>query len=91
MKNTCIKGVMLIGICALGFSQNTEAQSTYTISDSKANDMKLSGTSSMHDWDMNTHVFAGEAQFDLEKNGGSEQITALNSLTFSLLTTNLPC
>jgi len=90
MKNNFIKDALLIGICVFGFNQNSEAQSTYTISsDAKANGMKLSGTSSMHDWDMNAHVFAGEAQFDVKKQGDGEQITGLNSLTFSLPVVNL--
>lgn len=64
------------------------AQSSYTISDSKSNDMKLSGTSSLHDWDMNAHAFTGKAQFDFKK-GEGQILVGINSLTFSLPVTIL--
>jgi len=50
--------------------------------------MKLSGTSSFHDWDMNAHAFTGKAEFDF-KNGDDQILIGLNSLTFSLPVTNL--
>ena len=64
------------------------AQSTYTISEPKSNHMKLSGTSSLHDWEMNAHEFTGTAQFDFRKDD-SQTLVGLNSLTFSLPVDNL--
>ena len=74
--------------CLVSFSQVALAQSTYLISDSKSNDMKLSGTSSLHDWDMNAHAFTGKAEFDFKKDD-DQILVGLNSLTFSLPVINL--
>ena len=88
MKKNQHKIILLWAFCLFGFSQIIWAQSDYTISESKSNDMKLSGTSSLHDWDMNTHDFTGKAQFDFKK-GDDQILIGLNSLTFSLPVTNL--
>ncbi len=88
MKNNSKRSVTLMVCCLLSFGQVALAQSTYTISDSKSNDMKLSGTSSLHDWEMKASVFSGKAQFDF-KNGDDQTLVGLNSLTFSLPVTNL--
>ena len=82
------KIILLLAFCLFGFSQLIRAQSDYAINDSKSNDMKLSGTSSLHDWDMNAHVFTGKAQFDFKKDD-HEALVGLNSLSFSLPVTNL--
>jgi len=87
MKNIR-QGFVLITIFLIGVSQMAIAQSTYSISDSKTNSMKLSGTSSMHDWDMNAHTFTGEAQFDFKK-GDDQKLTAVKGLSFCLTATNL--
>lgn len=78
---------LLIAICLSGFTQLVLAQSSYTIPESKTNDIKLSGTSSMHDWDMSAHAFTGEAQFTLA--GDDQQLSELNALSFSLPVSNL--
>ena len=88
MKKNQHKIILLLAFCLLGFGQIIWAQSDYTISESKSNDMKLSGTSSLHDWDMNAHDFTGKAQFDFKK-GDDQILIGLNSLTFSLPGTNL--
>lgn len=88
MKKNLYKIILLLAFCLFGFSQIIWAQSDYTISESKSNDMKLSGTSSLHDWDMNAHDFTGKAQFDFKK-GDDQILIGLNSLTFSLPVTNL--
>lgn len=85
MKNNYKQFIILIVFC---LTQVAVAQSSYAISDSKSNDMKLSGTSSLHDWDMNANYFMGKAQFDFKK-GYNQTLVGLNSLTFSLPVTNL--
>jgi hypothetical protein len=64
MKKNQHKIILLLAFCLLGFSQIIWAQSDYTISESKSNDMKLSGTSSLHDWDMNAHDFMDAIKLD---------------------------
>lgn len=88
MKNNHKRGITLVVCCLVSFSQVALAQSTYVISDSKSNDMKLSGTSSLHDWDMNAHAFTGKAEFDFKKDD-DQILVGLNSLTFSLPVINL--
>jgi len=88
MKNNHKRGITLVVCCLVSFSQVALAQSTYLISDSKSNDMKLSGTSSLHDWDMNAHAFTGKAEFDFKKDD-DQILVGLNSLTFSLPVINL--
>ncbi|PZX51522.1 YceI-like domain-containing protein [Algoriphagus ratkowskyi] len=88
MKNNYKHGITLIVYCLFSFGQVVVAQSTYLIDDSKSNDMKLSGTSSLHDWEMNAQAFSGKAQFDLKKDD-NQTLVGLSSLTFSLPVTNL--
>ncbi|HKR06828.1 MAG TPA: YceI family protein [Bacteroidia bacterium] len=78
----------LATICITGFSQILPAQSTYKLSGSKDNNMKLSGTSTRHDWVMTAHAFTGEAQFGFNPEN-ENQLTSLESLTFSLPVLNL--
>lgn len=80
--------ILLLAFCFSGFSLSAQAQSDYAISNAKANEMKLSGTSSLHDWVMITHTFTGKAQFDFKK-GSDQTITGIKTLTFSLPVTNL--
>lgn len=82
------KPLILAAICLFVNCPDILAQLNYTINASKANDMKLSGTSSLHDWDMTAHTFTGEAQFSFEK-GNNKQLTSINSLSFSLPVKNL--
>jgi polyisoprenoid-binding protein YceI len=80
--------ILTLAIGLFGFCQLIEGQTLYMIGDSKLNDMKLSGTSSLHDWDMNTNLFTGEAQFNF-KQDDDQTLVGLNSLSFSLPVTNL--
>ena len=75
-------------LCLLGLGSIVNAQSTYHINEVEANNMKLSGTSTFHDWTMNARTFSGEAQFEFTK-GNDHQLTVLRSLTFCLETLNL--
>lgn len=64
------------------------SQSVYKITDSKDIDMKLSGTSTLHNWAMNAQTFTGEAQFGF-KSGSGDELTSLKSLSFNLNVTDL--
>jgi polyisoprenoid-binding protein YceI len=86
MKNNLTKSFLLIAICIMGFSALLHAQSIYKVDDSKDNDIKLSGTSTFHNWSMNAQSFYSEAQFGFQP---GNQLASINSLTFSLLVTNL--
>lgn len=88
MKNNFKQILVLTAICIMGFSTLLHAQSAYKISASKNNNMKLSGTSTFHDWTMNAQTFTGEAQFDFKPGNGGE-LAAVKSLTFSLAVANL--
>jgi polyisoprenoid-binding protein YceI len=62
--------------------------SNYKIENTKESDMKLSGTSTLHDWTMSTPTFTSEAEFDISTSN-DHSLTALKSLTFSLAVRNL--
>lgn len=88
MKNKIRKYIILTVALYISFSSVLSAQTQYKISDSKEIEMKLSGTSTLHDWEMNTRTVTGEAQFRF-KNGNINQLTALDNLKFSLAVLNL--
>ncbi len=50
--------------------------------------MKLSGTSTFHNWIMNAGTFTGAAQFDFAAGAGGK-MESIKSLSFSLPVTNL--
>jgi len=92
MKKNFKQKILVIGICTIicviGFSKVPYSLSNYKINDSKDNDMKLSGTSTLHKWAMDARTFTGEAQFNF-KPGIDNQLTSLKSLSFSLVVLNL--
>jgi polyisoprenoid-binding protein YceI len=85
MKNNFKTIPFMIAICVIGFTTVLRAQTAYKIAESKNNNMKLSGTSTLHDWTMNAQIFNSEAQFVLT----GRQISLLKSLTFSLAVADL--
>ena len=70
------------------FCSATQAQSVYHINPVKSVNMKLSGTSTLHKWDMNAHSFTGNAQFGFNPANAAE-LTSIESLSFSLPVINL--
>jgi polyisoprenoid-binding protein YceI len=83
------KNILLLLLSANFFSgQPLFTLSNYKIENTKQSDMKLSGTSTLHDWTMRTPTFTSEAQFDFTTSN-DHQLTALKSLTFSLAVRNL--
>ena len=85
MKKIIKKGWLLITICIVGFSHNLYSQPLYQVSSSKNNDMKLSGTSTLHNWTMDSKTFTGNAQFGQN----TRQVTSIKSLDFALIVLNL--
>jgi polyisoprenoid-binding protein YceI len=71
----------------MGLTPVAHAQTEYKISNSKSNDMKLSGTSTLHKWDMNAQSFNGQARFVFKP--GTTQLDAISSLDFVLAVQNL--
>jgi polyisoprenoid-binding protein YceI len=88
MKNTIKQITTLIAICIMGFTSTLRAQSVYKLTSSKDINMKLSGTSTLHDWTMNAQTFGGEAQFSF-KPGDARQLSSVKALTFSLAVVDL--
>ncbi len=74
IKKTVLIIIGVISICFQG-----KAQSFYKISDAKSNNIKLSGTSTLHDWTMNAPLFSGEVQFGIVGND-IQTISAFNLL-----------
>jgi polyisoprenoid-binding protein YceI len=85
MKNNFKYALVLTAICTMGFSNMLIAQSTYNITTSKDADMKLSGTSTLHNWSMDAKTFTGQAVFNIS----AGKLAGLNSLTFALSVANL--
>ncbi len=78
-----IKGLALIAM--IGIANIGNGQATYKIQDSKDVAMKLTGTSTVHDWEMEAKKATGEAQF-VFKNG---ELQSVESLTFALAVKDL--
>jgi len=85
MKNNFKTIPFMIAICVIGFTTVLRAQTNYKVAESKNNNMKLSGTSTLHDWTMNAQVFSSESQFVVK----DHQISSLKTLSFSLAVTDL--
>lgn len=66
----------------LGCSVYLNAQGKHTLSNSKST-MSLSGTSTMHDWTMNSKGFSSETLFQFDSGSGKE-LKGIQSLQFSL-------
>lgn len=64
------------------------AQGQYSIKPSNSGSMKLSGTSSLHNWSMKASSFTGNAQFVFAGDNAS-QMASIGSLGFSLKVSDL--
>jgi polyisoprenoid-binding protein YceI len=69
-------------VLVIGSMQLIHAQTKYKIQETKDIDMKLSGTSTLHNWTMETQIFTGEAQFGFKS--GNVQLNSIKSLSFNL-------
>jgi polyisoprenoid-binding protein YceI len=88
MNNYFKRICLLLTVSLFGVSYVILAQSNYKITDSRDISMKLSGTSTLHDWVMNAQTFTGEAQFVFEKSNTS-QLKVIKSLSFNLIVKDL--
>lgn len=88
MKNIYTQSLVFVAICIMGFSHIPPSVSTYKINNSKDNSMKLSGTSTLHKWAMNTGTFTGEAQFGFTSDSDTK-LNSVNALNFSLAVLSL--
>ena len=88
MKKNIRQRTAAIAFFIIGAISSTQAQPTYKIQETKDIDMKLSGTSTLHNWVMNAQNTTGVAQFGFKGTGNAE-LNTLTSLTFSLLVTDL--
>jgi polyisoprenoid-binding protein YceI len=85
MKISFKQALVMLVICIIGCSQQLYSQETYKINESKDINMKLSGTSTLHKWTMNTKAFTGEAQFGFS----NHLLNTVKSLNFSLAVEDL--
>jgi hypothetical protein len=88
MTKTFKHAFLLTSISIIGFISLLPAQSTYKISESKDIDMKLSGTSTLHNWTMDAKTFSGDAIFFFTP-GNANELSFLKALTFSLVVQDL--
>lgn len=87
MKSILKQIPVMIAMCIIGYSAPLHAQSVYKVAP-RDNNMKLSGTSTLHNWTMNAQAFGGEAQF-VFKPGNDRQLNSIKALTFSLAVADL--
>ncbi|RXG11669.1 YceI-like domain-containing protein [Leeuwenhoekiella aestuarii] len=64
------------------------AQETFTIEKTRQIDMRLNGSSTLHDWEMDAKKSNGEARFTFDTNDGNT-LKSLDALTFNLEVLNL--
>ena len=88
MKKNIKQSIIVMALTITGSLQFIQAQSAYKIEQTKDIDMKLSGTSTLHNWVMNAQNTTGVAAFGFKGTGNTE-LNSLKSLTFSLLVTDL--
>lgn len=75
--------IVMIAFANIGFTQVK-----YKIQKNEAIDMKLNGTSTLHDWEMNAKSATGEAQF-MFNSANDKELASLKSLTFKLVVKDL--
>jgi polyisoprenoid-binding protein YceI len=88
MKKNIKQSILLITLSLIASIELTQAQSTYKIQETKDVNMKLSGTSTLHNWEMSAQNTTGIAEFGF-KGTGELELNSLKSLTFSLIVTDL--
>ena len=88
MKLNLKQSLLLIAAFIMGYSNILSAQSIYKIGNSKNNELKIAGTSTLHDWTMSAKSFTGTAELGF-KPGNDNELVSVKSLTFSLPVLNL--
>jgi polyisoprenoid-binding protein YceI len=83
-----LKGLALTLLCVTGLYNIGYSQSRYKIKETKDVAIKLFGTSSLHDWEMEAITTTGEAQFEFKLGSESDPIS-IKSLSFALQVADL--
>jgi polyisoprenoid-binding protein YceI len=83
-----LKSLTLILLFVMGNYNIGYSQSTYKVKETKDVDMKLMGTSSLHDWEMDALTTTGEAQF-VFKPGSESDLVSIKSLSLSIQVADL--
>lgn len=83
LRNSVTAFALIMIMAIVSFSQGLQAQSIYKVS--AGSQIKVSGTSNLHDWNMLASSFQCEGDFTV-KNGQLQEISSLN---FALPVTNL--
>ncbi len=83
MKNY-FRQFLLVVMTTIGCTYGAQAQGVYKTGGA-GNSMKMSGTSTFHNWTMSAQTFNGEAQFGLT----GKVLASVKSLTFTLLVEDL--
>jgi len=88
MKKLSFKNLALLSTLILAASLTTisNAVSAQTVFQSNTVEIRLTGTSSLHDWEMKTVLGSSEATFVVDASG---KITAISTLSFTLPATSL--
>jgi polyisoprenoid-binding protein YceI len=79
--------LFIIAILAISFSNLAFGQTSYQAS-SKTAEIKVSGTSNLHDWTMNGSGLTAAAEFSM-KSAATRQLVSLNQLNFTFPVKNL--
>ena len=89
MKHSMIFKFAFILWCAIGhYTVLAQPQSLYRAGKPGTGNIKLSGTSSLHNWDMHSKVFSGEALFIFDP-ANRDVLTSIPSLTFTIAVAQL--
>jgi len=83
-----IKSFVIMFVSIVGFNSIGLSQSTFKIKETKDVNMKLLGTSTLHNWEMEATSVEGEAQF-VFKPGSESELTSVTSLSVALEVKNL--
>ncbi len=70
-------------ICFGGILTTGHAQAAYTVKATTDIDVKLRGTSTLHDWEMNAIHTSGEADF-VFKTAADKELVAIKNLSFTI-------
>jgi len=69
-------------LCITGLASNAYSQSNYHAESTNEIAMRIKGTSTLHDWEMDTKQVTGNAHFVFKT--GSDELVGLKSLTFAI-------
>lgn len=88
IMGTNTKRWTLLLLCILGIVSFSFSQAVYTVKNTDKSKMILSGTSTLHEWEMESESAVGEAQFIFNL-GKSKELIGIKTLSFALHVTDL--